>query len=78
LATTSAALSARTNERDDHAIADGYVVHEFPDLDHTPGGLVAVDGGERSAPSTVDVGDVAVADRHGFDLDANLVRKRSA
>ena len=44
-------------------------------LDHA-GGLVAVDGGQRTAPAALPVGDVAVADGAGGDPDRHLAGLR--
>jgi hypothetical protein len=46
------------------------------DLDDAPRCFMAVDGGQISTPTTVEEGDVAVADGDCVDLDANLSRLR--
>jgi len=50
------------------------VRHVAADLDDAPGCLMAIDGGQVSTPTTVEEGDVAMADGDRVDLYANLTR----
>jgi len=69
---------ARPDQRHDHSIAGIERFDVGTDLDHPTSCLVAVNGGQRPTPGTVEEGDVAVADRHRIDLDSDLVWERSA
>src|SRR5262245_25367733 len=65
-------MTARTNEGDDHMIADLELFHVLADLRDDPRRFMAVNRGERAAPAAICENDVAMADRAGCDIDSNL------
>ena len=69
-------MAAGADERDDDMVAGPDVVDPRPDLAHHAGGLVAVDGGQLTAPAAVGEDDVAVADGAGGEVDRDLAGTR--
>src|SRR5207245_399372 len=68
--------TAGTEERDDDAVAGTHAAHIGTDVADDAGGLVTVDGGERSAPRALGELDVAVTDPARCHLDADLACPR--
>ena len=68
--------TAAADQGDDDMVTRDDVGHPGADRLDDAGGLVAIDRGQRSAPAALHVGDVAVADGAGGDLDRDLANLR--
>ena len=72
------AVTAGSDERDDHRVADGEIdqlvvrLRLDPDFENAPGGLVAQHEWEVGGPCAVEVAQVGVADGAGLDFHPDL------